>query len=102
MTPPTFNEVLCVGMHFRGEEAKELASALLPDDELTLEREPFNMHDENAIKVSLREHWIGYIQRQTAAFLASYMDEGTQYRAVVTGHKGQYPVLDVMPVTEAA
>jgi hypothetical protein len=46
----------------------------------TLEREPENIHDENAVKVVITEGEIfhlGYLARQTAAVFAPTMDEGT-------------------------
>ena len=97
MKTPTFPDVRCVGMHFRGPEAVAMAEALLPGDEVALEREPFNQYDENAIKVMLRDTHIGYIARQSAAFIAAYMDDGAEFSATVTGRHGQYPLLTVGP-----
>ena len=44
-------------------------------ERVTLEREPNNEHDENAIRVLLRGQHIGYIAREVAATLATAMDE---------------------------
>jgi len=97
---PTFEEVRCVGMHFRPPEARAMAEALLPGDTVQLEREPFNPHDSNAIKVMLHETHIGYVAANQAIFVASYMDEGHEFVAEVTGRQGQYPLLTISPATQ--
>lgn len=108
MNPPTF-EARCVGMHFRGERAKALAEALTPSSPLGLEREPFNPHDPNAIKVlytSLSgevEH-IGYIQRDIASFVAPWMDDGVEYSAkfieLQLAKNVAYPFLKLIPAAK--
>ena len=92
---PEFTQVRCVGMYHRGPEAVSIADALQPGDELTLERDPMNPYDPNAVKVICGDTWIGFIERGVAAFLAHYLDEGTTYIAQVEGHNGQYPLLTI-------
>ncbi len=98
---PTFNDVRCVGMYFRGESAVAMADALQPGDTVTLERDPMNPYDPNAVKVLVGDEWIGFVQREVAAFLSHYMDEGTHYTAEVTGHQGQYPLLTITESVDA-
>ena len=45
-------------------------------DKLSLEREPGNPHDSNAIRVSCGESKIGYIERKDAAWIAPLLDAG--------------------------
>ena len=97
MNTPTFTDVRLVGAYHRGPEVQAMAEALLPGDEVTLEREPENQYDPQAIKVMLREVHLGYIARQTAAFMAGYLDDGHSFTAKVTGKQGQYPLLQVGP-----
>lgn len=80
-----FSSVACVGMRFRQPEDQAVAGALLPGDPVHLEREPYNPHDENAIKVIYSDHHIGYIARDSASFIAAYMDEGRRFGATVIG-----------------
>lgn len=78
----TFNNVQLVGMHFRGQHAKEYAAALQPGDTLLLEREPDNEYDENAIKVLTPGDdgfHLAYVNKETAAWLAPEMDEGKTF-----------------------
>ena len=56
-----------------------------------LEREPENMHDENAIKVIIKEGnykdlHVGYIQRAVASVLALMLDEGEISNVLVAIH----------------
>lgn len=97
MQTPIFQDVKLVGAYHRGPEAEAMTEALLPGDELSLEREPANQYDPNAIKVLLRETHLGYVARQTAAFMALYMDEGHKFSARVIGRSGRYPLLEVGP-----
>lgn len=76
-----------VGNNFRGTDAKVAIKTLEVGDTLTLEREPDNPYDENAVKVYMSVDdepvWIGYIETTVAAEIAPEMDEGTEYHAVV-------------------
>ncbi len=100
---PTYPNVKVVGMHFRGAHAKEIASALLPGNTLTLEREPENAYDINAIKVIHpgTEQHIGYIEAGQAAWIATELDDTTkQPICTVTGletsNKNTYPVVTIV------
>lgn len=84
MKHPSFPEVRIVGMHFRGAEMVEYASALQGGEELSLEREPENQYDQNAIKVLTNDGThLGYIERGQAAWISGHMDEGATYLARV-------------------
>jgi hypothetical protein len=89
-----------VGVNFRPAEAREVVANLVPGDELTLERDPFNQYDENAIKVIFTElipvddlggrsfangesHFIGFIERSIALNLAGWIDEGWTFNVRV-------------------
>jgi hypothetical protein len=50
-------------------------------DPLTLEREPTNKEDPNAIKVLHERGHLGYIGRELAAELAPAMDRGVLFEA---------------------
>ena len=78
----TFDDCTVVGMHFRPEGAKQIAASLEPGDSVTLQREPGNPHDENAIMVLVEDFHIGYIEREDAAWIAPHADEDG---AVLTG-----------------
>lgn len=98
--PKTFSDVWVVGMHFRGPEAKDYAAALQIGVELFLRREPFNQYDSNAIMVFANETFhLGYVEWESASFIAPHLDEGAEYRAVVeakTERKGNiHPVLEL-------
>lgn len=94
-----FPEVLCVGMHFRGGAAKDIAASLSVGDTVTLEREPENAYDEYAIRVLVGPEHIGYIERGQAAWISPLMDEGGTATAFVTGHEERkrnlHPVLRI-------
>jgi hypothetical protein len=93
--PFQFSNTACVGMRFRDPAEQSVAGALLPGDIVTLERDPFNQHDTNAIKVIYSDHHIGYIAREPASFIASYMDDGISFTGAVTGRAKGAIILDV-------
>ena len=100
---PTYPNVKVVGMHFRGAHAKEIASALLPGNTLTLEREPENQFDINAIKVIHpgTEQHIGYVEASQAAWTASELDETSEpptctVTGLETANRNTYPVVTIV------
>ena len=100
---PKYELVRVVGMHFRGSHAKEYAANLEEGfSGLTLEREPDNKYDANAIKVMApgEEPWhLGYIEADVAAYLAFDLDEGQTFQTrvvnVVQERKNHYPILNL-------
>ena len=83
-----FENVSVVGMHFRGEHAKQYAAALQPGDELFLEAEPDNPYDQNAIKVLAPsdegEPWhLGYINRADAAWISPHLTPEAEVKVTV-------------------
>lgn len=85
MNVPQFPNVRLVGNHFRPAEAKEYFSAISIGDILPLEREPENEHDQNAIKVvaPFGLH-LAYVERQQAAWISGWLDNGAEMVAEVT------------------
>lgn len=72
-----------------GQSRQELIEMLEPGEELFLEREPDNEHDENAIAV-FNESWeqIGYLSRSVAEELAPLLDVGYEAKCIVTAITG--------------
>jgi hypothetical protein len=111
-----------VGVNFRPAEAREIVANLVPGDELSLERDPFNQYDDNAIKVLWTEqvlvddpdnpeeepdertfangetHFIGFIERSMAADIGPWIDEGWTFNVRVkslTGDKRTPCLLEI-------
>ena len=102
-TPPTFQGNL-VGVQFRPADVRNLIWDMLVDDEVTLEREPDNAHDPNAIRV-LHEtgEFIGFIERGVAASLAQWLDQGYQFRATIAApieDKWKPWLIEIKPVED--
>lgn len=100
-----FPNVLVVGMHFRGGEAKQAAAAVPIGTVLRLVREPENQFDFNAIKVFLEDMHLGYLERGQAAWISPHMDAGIEFRCIVTDKTEQknniHPVVLVTDEPEA-
>ncbi len=62
----------------------ELWNELKVNTELTLEREPNNPRDKNAIKVIYKGFHLGYVERDVAVSLAATMDQGQEAKAIIT------------------
>lgn len=57
-------------------EAREVWDQLRPGEPLSLEREPANPEDGNAVRVLWRGHLLGYLPRADNADVARLMDRG--------------------------
>lgn len=104
MKAPTFPNIAVVGMHFRGQHAKAWAEAVQPGTEIFYEREPENPYDSMAIKVLYNLQHVGYIERNQAAFIAPWIDQGVEYSCTVTGveqrGKNIHPLVLFTPTEE--
>ena len=66
---------------FRYHEAPQIWSELRVGDPLTLEREPGNPHDANAVSVAWHGHKLGYVPRRENGAVAHGLDRGAPLRA---------------------
>jgi hypothetical protein len=71
-----------------GTPRQELLAYVEPGDPVTLERQPSNPHDPNAIAVNWGGYDIGYLPRDDAEMLAPALDEGREYSARIHEVKG--------------
>jgi hypothetical protein len=69
--------------HLNTRAQRDRWHALKPGDPLTLEREPTNEHDPNAIVVLSNGLKVGYIRAKEAKLLAPWWDQHGQHAAVV-------------------
>ncbi|MEY3202244.1 MAG: hypothetical protein RIR70_1794 [Pseudomonadota bacterium] len=72
---------------YRHYEAPALWSQLQVGDALTLQREPDNPHDANAIRVEWQGQKLGYLPRAENQSLAAEMDKGTRLAARIAALK---------------
>jgi hypothetical protein len=66
---------------FEYYEAGAVWSELKPGDRLQLEREPDNVHDAHAIRVTWRGRMLGYVPRRENAHLARQLEHGVRLEA---------------------
>ena len=73
------------GMNFRPESARLVAKQLVGGETLSLQREPSNIFDINAVQVidPVSGEFIGYVATEIAADLAAEMDAGVQFTCIV-------------------
>ena len=69
---------------FNYHQAPEVWQGMRVGDAHTLEREPDNAHDGNAISVRWRDYKLGYVPRAQNAALAWAMDRGERLDARVS------------------
>lgn len=97
---PVFEDISVVGMHFRGAEVKALVATFVPPITLTLEREPSNPYDPNAIKVFYENTHIGYINGADAAFISPHLTDEphvAQFKFLQESRNNLYPICTVEP-----
>jgi len=71
-----------VGVSFEGRQ--DIVSGLHVGASLTLERQPENPHDPNAIAVFFGNLQLGYIRKEHAVHIAPAIDSGVAYRSYVS------------------
>jgi len=70
---------------FRSSERREACERLIDGDTVTLEREPDNPHDSNAILiVGQNDCELGYVPRDEAEQMAGFLDAGAAPEAIVS------------------
>lgn len=81
MSKTTNDYEVCLGEISVGLAGSQYCDAAVQSDEkVHLEREPDNTHDRNAIRVENEDFVkVGYVPRQTAAWLTPLIDNGTVY-----------------------
>lgn len=62
-------------------EARQVWESLAIGDALTLQREPDNPHDANAVRVLWRDRMLGYLPRQDNTDVARLLDRGQTVQA---------------------
>lgn len=98
--PPTYRNIPVRGTFYRTEDEREVAEMCRPGYKLMLEREPENRFDKNAIKVltgNINYH-VGYIGKEFAREIASWLDKGWFFVTTVTGKKSQNLIVELDPV----
>jgi hypothetical protein len=69
---------------FRSEARREACERLIDGDRVSLEREPDNAHDANAILVFSEDDCeLGYVPRVEAALMAPLLDSGAEAEATI-------------------
>ncbi len=71
-----------------GTPRQHILAEVNPSDEVTLERQPANAFDPNAVAVLWKGRDMGFLSKEDAAALAPALDEGRQYVAQVHELKG--------------
>ena len=66
---------------FQYYPGKALGNEMKVGDALTLQREPSNPHNANAMIVFWSGQWLGYIPRQENSDVARQMDQGATVKA---------------------
>jgi hypothetical protein len=108
MKAPTFSQLQNrrpVLSRARRHSRLSLSEEIKVGEPVTFEREPDNPFDPNAIKVLHNGLHMAYIERGQAAFISTYLDGGTFYRAFVSAkdvdNKGQeIPLVTFEPDVE--
>ena len=75
-----------MGVSFEGRQ--DTIAGLRLGTELTLERQPGNPYDANAIAVRYGELQLGFVRKEIAKHLAPLIDDGARYRARVESLTG--------------
>jgi len=81
------SEILTTFLAYKLDQASDkMALGIAIGDPLTLQHEPHNQWDPNAVKVFWKGDWIGYVPKDMAALIAAEVPEAaTGLDAVVTG-----------------
>lgn len=90
-----------MGAAHRDAAARSIVQSLREGDALTLERDPDNAYDENAVRVMWQDVWVGFLERGVAAEVGPRMDAGESFACTVhmfpdgTGSQRLKPLLRI-------
>ena len=100
MEPALTFEAHLRGVSFRPIEAKAIVNALEDGAALTLQRDPHNPYDPNAIQVLDPEsgEFLGFVAKEVAVDIAPHMDNGVEFDCVVDGRMSATTV--ILKITE--
>lgn len=95
-----------VGVTFNNDDGTSRAriiANMTEDDEICLERDPWNPYDSNAVKVSVvkngRKQQIGYLARDVASEVSSMLRRGVELSIIIMGcgiwHERPYCELNI-------
>lgn len=73
------------GTSFRPALARAVADQLEEGEEVTLEREPSNPYDHNAVRIIAHGEFIGYVQADLTPHISPILDAGEQPHCTVHG-----------------
>jgi hypothetical protein len=73
-----------------GRDRQDILRQCVPGERVTLQRQPSNPHDSNAILVSVNGADIGFICREDAPLVAPLLDEGRSYHAQLHELRGGF------------
>jgi hypothetical protein len=102
----TFEDIQIRGTAFRGKDVVQLLLALKEDSVLELERDEENQYDANAIKVFYNGTDIGFIAKESAAWIAPEMDDNpsvswiARFSHTIPAGKTYYGICHVFPSLE--
>jgi len=97
MNPPTFKGVKLVGIQYKPQYSQLIAASVTRGDFCSLVREPFNPHDKAAVMVVTQDTLIAYVERDVAAELATWMDQGIPYHAEIRRNMGKFIIANLVP-----
>lgn len=100
MNTPTFKGAKLVGIRYRPQYAQLVAAGVTKGDTCDLVREPFNPYDKAAVMVVVEDTLIAYVERDVAAELATWMDQGYVYRTEVKRNCKTMIVANIVPQNE--
>lgn len=81
-----------MGVNFRGKEIAALVAALPIGTQFTLERDPENQYDANAVKVIYsgedEDQFVGFVAKEVAEEIAPLLDSGYEGSAKIIDFLG--------------
>lgn len=81
-----------MGANFRPKETREVLVGLPTGQELSLERDPENPYDPNAVKVNYETEdgpvWLGFVEKAIAAEIAPLLDRDCTATCRIIGWLG--------------
>jgi hypothetical protein len=88
--------VLLAGAGFRPESAKEVLRRATPGDRFTLEPDPENEYDSNAVRVMHEGQHVGFIPRDSNEDISAHLLHGDElFAEVIAFESSLRPILEI-------
>ena len=96
-TTPLLRSIAILGQYFLSGDDLEAARAIVPGNEVAIEHETTNEHDQFAALVrGPTGHKLGYIPKEMSPAICAFCDAGYKVTGTIIGFSAKNPIANIV------